>query len=73
MRAIWFWPVVAALGAVLVLLMAPIVLTMVLMIVAGFQIGPYGEVVFGIGAAIFAVPLVAVVLIFRGTLWSRGS
>ena len=73
MRAIWFWPVVAVLGAVLVLLITPIVLTIVLMIVAAFQTWPYGALVFGVGAAIFAIPLVVVVLIFRGTLWSRGS
>lgn len=74
MRKVCYWLIVVALTAGLLLLVAPVVLTIAIAIFLTFYRGPLGGPWWLIFAALFALPLAAVVLIFRGTYRSlRGS
>lgn len=69
MRAAGFWLIVAGLSAALLFLIAPVVLVIVAALDLAFS-PLYGGPFWLIPVGLFSLPLVAVVLIFRGTFRS---
>lgn len=75
MRAVWFWLAVGPLTGLLLFFVGVVALTLAMGIWLAFALPVHGSplsfVWLLVWSAIFAAPLVAVVLIFRGALLPR--